>query len=46
MIAKASRKETTLFYFDPNTISDKEWMSLGFSEKQTQSIRKLYSKRR
>jgi competence protein ComEA len=42
--SESSRKETTLFYFDPNTISDKEWMSLGFSEKQTQSIRKYIQK--
>lgn len=30
----------TLFKFDPNTIGVKEWMKLGFSEKQANSIEK------
>jgi DNA uptake protein ComE-like DNA-binding protein len=31
---------TELFYFDPNVITDSEWMNLGFSEKQVKVIRK------
>lgn len=31
---------TELFYFDPNTTTDEEWMMLGFSEKQVSVIRK------
>jgi len=32
------------FTFNPNTISDKEWMKLGFSEKETGSILKFRNK--
>lgn len=34
----------TLFKFDPNTIGVKEWMQLGFSEKQANSIEKYKAK--
>ena len=35
---------TTLFKFNPNTIGVKEWMQLGFSEKQANSIEKYKAK--
>jgi DNA uptake protein ComE-like DNA-binding protein len=34
----------TLFLFNPNTIGEKEWQLLGFSEKQAQSIEKYKAK--
>ena len=34
----------TIFKFDPNTIGIKEWMKLGFSEKQANSIEKYKAK--
>lgn len=34
----------TLFKFDPNTIGVKEWMKLGFSDKQANSIEKYKAK--
>ena len=37
-------KDIELFFFDPNKISDDEWIKLGFSEKQTSSIRKYINK--
>jgi len=34
----------TLFLFNPNSIGEKEWQLLGFSEKQAQSIEKYKAK--
>jgi DNA uptake protein ComE-like DNA-binding protein len=33
-----------LFYFNPNELPEKEWMRLGFSEKQVRSIKNYESK--
>lgn len=38
------KEKITLFQFNPNEISQKEWQNLGFSEKQAQSIIKFRSK--
>ncbi len=36
--------ETQYFDFDPNTITDEEWLKLGFSEKQTKVLRNYIAK--
>ncbi len=38
---KASAREIILFKFNPNTIGFAEWVMLGFSEKQAESIERL-----
>ncbi|MGN6530119.1 MAG: helix-hairpin-helix domain-containing protein [Ginsengibacter sp.] len=39
-----SVKKEALFYFDPNTISAKDWIRLGIREKTANSIQKYISK--
>jgi competence ComEA-like helix-hairpin-helix protein len=41
---KKEEKKTTYFDFDPNKIGVEEWIRLGFTEKQAESIEKLKSK--
>mgnify|MGYP000603163009 CR=1 FL=1 len=38
------KNQTKRFTFNPNTISDEEWMSLGLNKKQTIGIRKYIDK--
>ncbi len=37
-------KNISYFYFDPNTISNQQWMQLGLSERQTKLIRNYLNK--
>ncbi len=39
-----SETKTDLFHFNPNVITEKEWMKLGVSEKTAKSIQKYVSK--
>lgn len=39
-----SETKTELFHFNPNIITEREWMKLGVSEKTTKSIQKYISK--
>lgn len=41
---KKGKKEIEYFEFDPNKIGVEEWMKLGFSEKQAESIEKAKAK--
>ncbi|MCX6198973.1 MAG: helix-hairpin-helix domain-containing protein [Bacteroidetes bacterium] len=41
---KKKERKITYFEFDPNKIGIAEWMKLGFSEKQAESIEKLKAK--
>ena len=41
---KKEKRPITYFDFDPNKIGVEEWMKLGFSEKQAESIEKLKAK--
>lgn len=42
-VESASGKKTQLKEFDPNDLNEQEWMSLGFSERQTATILKYKS---
>ena len=41
---KVRKRQSAYFDFDPNKIGAEEWMRLGFSEKQAQSIEKYKEK--
>lgn len=41
---KVVKNPKSLFYFNPNTASDDEWLKLGFSQKQVAVIRKYISR--
>ena len=41
---RKEKRSITYFNFDPNKIGVEEWMKLGFSEKQAESIEKLKAK--
>ena len=43
-LAKAKHRQPTYFVFDPNKIGVEDWMRLGFTEKQAQSI-ELYKQK-
>ena len=43
-IQKLKRRQATYFEFDPNKIGVEDWMRLGFTEKQAQSI-ELYKQK-
>jgi competence protein ComEA len=43
-IQKLRRRQATYFVFDPNKIGVEDWMRLGFTEKQAQSIEKYKEK--
>ena len=43
-IQKIKRRQTTYFEFDPNKIGVEDWVRLGFTEKQAQSI-ELYKQK-
>ena len=44
LVQKLKRRQTTYFVFDPNKIGVEDWLRLGFTEKQAQSI-ELYKQK-
>ena len=44
VIQKIKRRQTAYFEFDPNKIGVEDWVRLGFTEKQAQSIEKYKEK--
>jgi DNA uptake protein ComE-like DNA-binding protein len=44
VITASEKNHSKLFYFDPNTASDEDFMKLGLTEKQIKTIRKFQSR--